>query len=78
MEEERQHDGHEEEASTGYDYPVRMVTVNYSISEEGGGVEILIRADGEPLSEILKAMLQLYKEINGKAEARISSAKGYC
>lgn len=52
------------------DYPVRYVSVNFGNSEDGGGVSVVIRADGVPVEELVKQAKDLLSWIFGKEKGR--------
>ena len=70
MEEERFEQVETEEEEEGYPYPVRTIQVRAGIDEDGGGVEIFVRFDGESPEICLQAVREILKEINGRKEER--------
>ena len=58
--------------------PVREIEVRYGINEEGGGVVIHVRMDGEAPEKILDVVMKLLEKINGKDKGGSHEPKGYC
>lgn len=66
---------HENDVLT--EYPVREIEVRYGVDEEGGGVVIHVRMDGETPERILDVVMKILEKINGKDKGG-SHGPGYC
>ncbi len=53
----------EAEEITVYEHPVRYVYVEFLGGEDGGGVKIIIRFDGEPPEKLVETFERIFKKV---------------
>ncbi|ADC66175.1 hypothetical protein Ferp_2040 [Ferroglobus placidus DSM 10642] len=66
----REETGEEAEEIVQEDYPVREVVLKAGINEDGGGVEISVRFDGEEPEKVIEAVEKLLNLIEAKFNGR--------
>ncbi|WP_456468109.1 hypothetical protein [Archaeoglobus sp.] len=47
------------------EYPAREIVVEFKNSEDGGGISVDVRADGEPIEKLVEIIEHLIDKITG-------------
>ncbi|AIY90200.1 hypothetical protein [Geoglobus acetivorans] len=60
----------DDEIEVSEEYPIRWIEIDQGVSEDGGGLRIAVRLDGEPAEKVIETVLILIERLNGKRDSK--------